>query len=92
MPRERNSETFAERLPKTFRILPGKTVTYENGVARPGDSIVCIVDGRRSGGAEVPKAGYGLYHLGLAARGGTATDVFVTVRADGSVVASCKAW
>jgi hypothetical protein len=91
-PAERSSETLAERPPKTFGIFPGETVTYEIGVARPGDSIVCIVDGRRSGGAEVPKPGYGLYHLGLAAPGGTATDVSVTARADGSVVASCKAW
>jgi hypothetical protein len=50
--------------PQTFTIRAGET-TYENGVAREGDKIVCVRGGERLGGAVVPKPGMGVAGAGL---------------------------
>jgi hypothetical protein len=82
--------------PQTFTIRAGETVTYENGVAREGDRIICVRGGERLGGAVVPKPGMGV--AGAGAGAGTGPDggasygggsFNVATRDDGSVVASC---
>jgi hypothetical protein len=82
-------EVPAERPSKTFTIFPGDTVTYESAVARVGDYIVCVVRGERSG-ATVGKPGTGVASFGTGPGG--STDVSVSTKQDGSVVASCKVW
>jgi hypothetical protein len=89
-PSERSPEGQGQRSPKTFTISNGDSVTYKPGVARPGDKIVCVGGGERSGAATVPKPGRWAASLGTGPGG--STDVSVSAREDGSVVASCKIW
>jgi hypothetical protein len=83
-------ESRGERSSQTFTISNGDTATYEPGVARVGDKIVCVMGGERLGGVVVVKPGTGLANLGTGPSG--SLEVSVTVGDDGSVVASCNAW
>ena len=83
-------EASGERPPRTFTISEGDTVTYKGGVARVGDKIVCVRDGRQLGGAVVPKLGTGIAGYGTGPAG--STDVAVSTSEDGTVVASCRRW
>jgi hypothetical protein len=75
--------------PQTFTIRAGETVTYEAGVVREGDKILCVRGGERLGGAVVPKPGMGVAGagVGIGPEGGGSFNV--AARDDGSVVASC---
>ena len=80
--------------PKTVTIRAGDTMTYEVGVVREGDKIVCVRDGEQLGGAVVPKPGMGVAGAGVGTGSdGAASDgggsFNVATRDDGSVVASC---
>jgi hypothetical protein len=76
----------AEGSQQTFTIREGETVTYEEGVARVGDKIVCETSAGRIG-AEVQKPGRGVGGAGAGPNVGT--NINVATREDGSVVASC---
>jgi hypothetical protein len=76
------------RAPQTFTIREGETVTYEAGVARVGDKVVCEVNGGHIG-AEVQKPGMGVGGAGLGGVGEEGASIDVDTREDGSVVASC---
>ena len=80
-------ETPAERPPQTFTISEGETVTYERGVARPGDTIVCVTPAGRIG-AGVGKPETGVSGFGDGPRGAVTIDV--VTKDDGSVLAGCS--
>jgi hypothetical protein len=71
---------------QTFTIREGETVTYQEGVARVGDKIVCETSAGRIG-AEVQKVGRGVGGSGAGPNVGASINV--ATREDGSVVASC---
>jgi hypothetical protein len=75
--------------PETFTIRAGETVTYEAGVVREGDKIVCVRDGEQLGGAVVPKPGMGVAGAGVGTGPEGGGSFNVATSDDGSVVASC---
>ena len=82
----RGSGSPAEESTQTFTIREGETVTYQEGVARVGDKILCDAGVGRVG-AYVQKPGTGVGGAGAGPNGGASIDV--ATREDGSVVASC---
>jgi hypothetical protein len=76
-----------EGSPQTLTIRAGETVTYEPGVARVGDKIVCVTRAGRLGGyVQKPGMGVGGAGGGLNVGG----SINVGTLEDGSVVARCE--
>jgi hypothetical protein len=69
------TESFSGRV---FVLEDGDFVTYPPGEAKPGDKIVCVVDGKRVEGF-VPRPG-----------AGTSTDpIYIETKPNGEVRAEC---
>lgn len=84
VPSSESSEGWTEYAPaeqfdgRVFALEDGEFVTYAPGVARPGDKIVCAIDGKTIE-AFVPKRGAGV-----------STDpMYVETKPNGEVTAEC---
>ena len=70
------------------RIKPGQHVVFKPGVLKVGTPVVCTSHGRRVV-VRVPSRGHSMVRISDWAGGGS-TTLWLTTRANGSVVADCQ--